>query len=300
MKILNKVTQWITKNPNDPILAFISLTLPSQFLRTYYNSSEKTDWGDKKACISISFDCDSVKDIEQIPMILDHLSSLSILASFACIGKFIERYPSIHKRMINEGHEIINHTYTHPNNSELDSFRKFNELSMEEIRKEIEKCDEVCKRILGYSPIGFRVPHFKRLFTSTIYPVLHKLGYKYSSSVMAIGSPNYGYFYRTEEGLLEFPLSNCPLHLFACLDTYHELRSNHWIYKFLPRGRTKLISSFKKLLDIGIETGAYLNIYLDPQDLIDVKILNSILYETSKNRDKLIVAPYFQLVDRFN
>jgi cellulose synthase/poly-beta-1,6-N-acetylglucosamine synthase-like glycosyltransferase/spore germination protein YaaH/peptidoglycan/xylan/chitin deacetylase (PgdA/CDA1 family) len=47
--------------------------------------------------------------------ILDELKKLNVKATFFLIGENAERYPALTKRIWNEGHEIGNHTYTHPN-----------------------------------------------------------------------------------------------------------------------------------------------------------------------------------------
>ena len=45
--------------------------------------------------------------------ILNLLSSLSIKATFFCIGEFAEKYPEIIDTILNNGHQIGNHTYSH-------------------------------------------------------------------------------------------------------------------------------------------------------------------------------------------
>ena len=47
--------------------------------------------------------------------ILNLLSSLSIKATFFCIGEFAEKYPEIIDAILNNGHQIGNHTYSHKN-----------------------------------------------------------------------------------------------------------------------------------------------------------------------------------------
>src|SRR6267143_935390 len=46
---------------------------------------------------------------------LDELKRAGVKATFFLIGQNAERYPSIVRRIWNEGHEIGNHTFTHPN-----------------------------------------------------------------------------------------------------------------------------------------------------------------------------------------
>lgn len=47
------------------------------------------------------------------PFILDLLKKYGIKATFFCIGKHVELYPQIYQRIIEEGHVIGNHSYSH-------------------------------------------------------------------------------------------------------------------------------------------------------------------------------------------
>jgi len=47
--------------------------------------------------------------------ILELLSSLNIKATFFCIGESSEKYPEIIDEILNNGHQIGNHTYSHKN-----------------------------------------------------------------------------------------------------------------------------------------------------------------------------------------
>ena len=49
------------------------------------------------------------------PWILEILKEEKIKATFFLIGKEIEKEPSLLEKIINEGHAIGNHTYSHPN-----------------------------------------------------------------------------------------------------------------------------------------------------------------------------------------
>jgi peptidoglycan-N-acetylmuramic acid deacetylase len=61
------------------------------------------------------------------PVILDALKKHSVHVTFFLVGNFINTSPDLVKRMIAEGHNVGNHTFSHPNMSgisSLDSFRK--------------------------------------------------------------------------------------------------------------------------------------------------------------------------------
>lgn len=47
--------------------------------------------------------------------VLDELKKYNAKATFFCIGKNVELYPDMYRRIINEGHAIGNHTYHHLN-----------------------------------------------------------------------------------------------------------------------------------------------------------------------------------------
>jgi len=52
---------------------------------------------------------------EHTPWVLDELKKHNAKATFFCIGKNVETYPEIYKRILEEGHRVGNHTYTHLN-----------------------------------------------------------------------------------------------------------------------------------------------------------------------------------------
>ena len=51
---------------------------------------------------------------EATPLILDILKQAGIRATFFLCGQNVERYPEHARRIAQEGHEIGNHTYSHP------------------------------------------------------------------------------------------------------------------------------------------------------------------------------------------
>src|SRR6266568_7977282 len=62
---------------------------------------------------------DDGPDPQWTPQILDILKNKNAKATFFLIGNQADRFSSITSRIFNEGHEIGNHTFTHPDISEL-------------------------------------------------------------------------------------------------------------------------------------------------------------------------------------
>jgi len=81
--------------------------------------------------------------------ILDELKRRDLHATFFMIGRQVAAAPELAQRVLAEGHEIGNHTYTH---------RKLTELADEEIAGELDRTNRVFAEMLGYKAAWFRPP----------------------------------------------------------------------------------------------------------------------------------------------
>lgn len=265
--MLDSLKHRIYRTDSRIVKGIATLLCPRLIFNSFYGESS----GKGAFAFSLSFDCDFRKDIEAIPKLLDMLSSYDASVSFACVGRWIEKFKKPHITIVEEGHEIINHTYSHPDNEELNP-RRFIDMGREEKKEEIKKCHEVCKRVLGVSPTGFRTPHFGNQHTDDVYGILKELGYSYSSSTIAIRTQNNGFPFIVD-GIVEVPLSTCPRHPFGVFDSYNAIRS--------PRAKHKkegeLLGLFKELVETGMRNNALINIYMDPQDVVKIKDFEGML-----------------------
>lgn len=98
--------------------------------------------------------------------ILDILKRYDIKATFFLIGKNVEVYPEIVKRIAKDGHLIGNHTYTHP---DLALELKF------QIEKQIKRTEEAIFKAAGLRPYLFRPPY--GLDNPWVFKEAEKLGY---------------------------------------------------------------------------------------------------------------------------
>ncbi|MCQ9627196.1 polysaccharide deacetylase family protein [Cetobacterium somerae] len=98
--------------------------------------------------IALTFDDGPNKT--SLPKILDLLKSENIKASFFLIGKNIADKKLQVERIHNEGHLVLNHSYTHSN---------FDKASKKLMISEIEKTNNVINDILGVTPRLYRPPY---------------------------------------------------------------------------------------------------------------------------------------------
>ncbi len=98
--------------------------------------------------VAITFD--DGPDPQWTPTILDVLKRERATATFFLIGRQAETYNGLTERIYNEGHEIGNHTYTHPDISNLSPF--FVEL-------ELNLTERLFASRLGIRTVLFRPPY---------------------------------------------------------------------------------------------------------------------------------------------
>ncbi len=87
--------------------------------------------------------------------ILDILAQHQVKASFFMKGQSIERHKALAARVLAEGHELGNHSYSHP---------RLVMKSPAFIEEEISKTDALLREVGVKGDIHFRAPHGKKLF----------------------------------------------------------------------------------------------------------------------------------------
>jgi peptidoglycan/xylan/chitin deacetylase (PgdA/CDA1 family) len=84
------------------------------------------------------------------PRLLDMLKARGMVATFYVIGVLVRRYPDILRRIVDEGHEIGNHTYRHPNLAQHGSAR---------VLREIDRTQDAVDSVIHLAPRTMRPPY---------------------------------------------------------------------------------------------------------------------------------------------
>lgn len=124
-----------------------------------YNVETNKKW------ISISINCAwNADDIDQI---LDVLDRCNVKTTFFMVGDWVDRFPEEAKKIAEKGHEIANHSNSHPH---------VNNLSYEQNVEEIKKCTDKIKNITGKEVNLYRCPYGE--YNDTVVKAAEDNGYK--------------------------------------------------------------------------------------------------------------------------
>lgn len=102
----------------------------------------------KKKSVALTFD--DGPDPEFTPRILDILSEKQVKATFFVIGKKVEKYPELVRRMHDEGHIVANHSYSHHYLIAL--------FSTARLTRDLKRCNDVISQTIDRTPAFFRPP----------------------------------------------------------------------------------------------------------------------------------------------
>ena len=115
--------------------------------------------------LSISFD--AAWGCANTEGILDILDRYDVKTTFFLVGFWAEKYPELVAELVARGHEIGNHSATHPHMSQL---------TQAQIREELRKCSDLVKSITGKPTTLFRPPYGE--YNDTVVKVSREEGYE--------------------------------------------------------------------------------------------------------------------------
>ncbi len=84
------------------------------------------------------------------PKLLDILARERVKATFFVVGRLVDQYPEIAQRIVREGHEIANHTWSHPNLSKM---------SDAAVEREVVRTSDAIYKATGVRTINMRPPY---------------------------------------------------------------------------------------------------------------------------------------------
>ncbi|WP_018130372.1 delta-lactam-biosynthetic de-N-acetylase [Effusibacillus pohliae] len=99
--------------------------------------------------------------------ILDTLKEKKVPAVFFVTGHYVKDQPELLKRMVQEGHLIGNHSWSHPD---------LTQVSDDRIKEELEKVKESVAQVTGQKEMAFLRPP-KGIFSERTLAVSKRLGY---------------------------------------------------------------------------------------------------------------------------
>ncbi|MCP4320988.1 MAG: DUF3473 domain-containing protein, partial [Alteromonadales bacterium] len=124
--------------------------------------------------------------------------------TFFTLGWVAERYPNLIKAIVDQGHELASHGFSH---------QRATMMTPEEFREDVYRSKQVLESASGEAIIGYRAPSFSFNDSNTwTYKILKDLGFEYSSSTYPIEHDLYGvpdwprFKYERAEGIIEIPV----------------------------------------------------------------------------------------------
>ena len=98
--------------------------------------------------LSISFD--AAWGNEDTQQLIDILAQYGVKATFFVVGEWVDKYPESVKALHDAGHEVMNHSDTHPHMSQL---------STEAILADVSACNDKIEAVTGVRPTLIRCPY---------------------------------------------------------------------------------------------------------------------------------------------
>jgi peptidoglycan/xylan/chitin deacetylase (PgdA/CDA1 family) len=99
---------------------------------------------------------------ETTPFILDELQKYTAKATFFCLGKNVKEFPTVYNSILDQGHAVGNHTFSHYNGWKTDT-RMYLE--------DVESCNQLIRSSLFRPPYG-KLKHAQLRSLRNIYTII--------------------------------------------------------------------------------------------------------------------------------
>jgi len=105
-------------------------------------------------------------------------------STFFTLGWVAKRCPELIKAIVDQGHELASHGFSH---------QRATEMTRSEFFSDVQQSKHILEDLSGKEVIGYRAPSFSINDSNTwVYDVLLELGFQYSSSTYPISHDLYG------------------------------------------------------------------------------------------------------------
>ena len=111
--------------------------------------------------LALSFDLDYQADTDALDALVALVAEQDCRMTLFSIGRLVELDAGPYRAAAHSGHEIANHTWSHPDNPVLNPDHEFWHLDAAAMHEEIGRGQDSLERLTGQRPQGFRTPHFK-------------------------------------------------------------------------------------------------------------------------------------------
>lgn len=160
--IINRIRKKLKESRKESIVWIQSLTLFVCILMAVYLGDAaiavSSTYGDRELPIysvetdemKIAISFDAAWGAEDFNTIMEILDKHKVKTTFFMTGEWVEKYPDCVKTLVEKGHDLGNHSATHPDMTTL---------SKEKQREQIMKVHDAVKELTGYEMELFRPPY---------------------------------------------------------------------------------------------------------------------------------------------
>lgn len=181
--------------PTDTIFNALSIDVEDYFQVSAFESYvSRNEWD--------TYLCRVERNVENILGILEHANAK---ATFFTLGWVAERYPGLVRRIVDCGHELASHGYSH---------RRASDQTPEDFFADISDAKKLLEDVSGERVLGYRAPSFSiGRGNEWALESIAKAGYQYSSSVYPVQHDHYGWVdaprfpFQPCHDLIEIPVS---------------------------------------------------------------------------------------------
>jgi peptidoglycan/xylan/chitin deacetylase (PgdA/CDA1 family) len=173
---------------------------------------------------AVALTFDTGVEAGHVPEILDVLKEHGVRATFGITGEWAVTNPPLLKRIVKEGHALINHSWSHPSFTGEDTGTR--PLTAEQIRNQLARTEKKVREIAGASTKPYFRPPYGD-FDPFVNQVAREEGYKYNVLWML---DSLGWAWRSTDSIVAVTLAYA---FNGVIYLYHV--DNPWEYKALEK-----------------------------------------------------------------